>query len=526
MIESDAAHINLFSAVGGWIDRRGFRLAVFALLGLLFVLVLLTSQRHADGDEAVVGVMAQHILGRGTRPLFFYGQSYGSGAALEAFLAAAAFALFGQSGVVLKGVALCLFGGALAMLYRIGVQQLNGRTAFWLVLLLGVATPAIEWRTKMRGGYAAVPLFACLLIYCYLKLLDDGANRSLVWFAFGLCAGLAYLNSSLVLSLFVALALVLLLDWRIILRPQMGLFFVGLPLGLSPLIVHELRHGFPHLAYVRGLSSDPLMVAGFWGSLTELLPKFFVGNNVDGYVSAVPLGGMAELGVYACFFLAGCVIGLGGWGAADGGRVRLRLIQLSVVGITVHLILFAMSRLRVDSPRYLYPLLLWLVMLAVLVTATLWHEKKQVLSIVGCVGIGWLLLHGVWQNVTYVGPAVVTDDLLNRDWQVVNVPTRGDLAQDLIDLLQEKGVKYVKTGYFLQWRLVFESQEQIIASSADYFPTVPRFPEYDADVNAAGRFAIILHKESRPYADTIELDWIRPFEQIVVDDYVVLISPE
>ena len=119
----------------------------------------------------------------------------------------------------------------------------------------------------------------------------------------------------------------------------------------------------------------------------------------------------------------------------------------------------------------------------------------------------------------------MNDDILNLDWQVVNVSTRGELADELIDLLQEKEVQYVKTGYFLQWRLIFESEEAIIASSADYFPTVPRFAEYDEQVRSAGRFAIILHRDSIPYRDTAEADWIQPFEQIEIDDYVVFISP-
>ena len=65
------------------------------LLALLLRLWLVT---HAggvvNGDEALVGIQAQHIL-RGERPTYFYGQVYmGS---LEAYLIALLFALFGSS---------------------------------------------------------------------------------------------------------------------------------------------------------------------------------------------------------------------------------------------------------------------------------------------------------------------------------------------------------------------------------------------------------------------------------------------
>ncbi len=47
-----------------------------------------------NADEAIVGLMAGHIL-QGETPLFFYGQAYmGS---LDAYLVAAAFAVFGRS---------------------------------------------------------------------------------------------------------------------------------------------------------------------------------------------------------------------------------------------------------------------------------------------------------------------------------------------------------------------------------------------------------------------------------------------
>src|SRR5664279_1843929 len=52
-----------------------------------------------NADEAIVALMARHILG-GERPVFFYGQSYmGS---LDAFLVAAGFLIFGQQVWVIR----------------------------------------------------------------------------------------------------------------------------------------------------------------------------------------------------------------------------------------------------------------------------------------------------------------------------------------------------------------------------------------------------------------------------------------
>src|SRR5438045_9749108 len=66
------------------------------LLIALLIRVWLTYHTHGviDGDEAMVGIQAQHIL-RGEHPVYYYGQHYmGS---LEAYLMAVLFAIAGPS---------------------------------------------------------------------------------------------------------------------------------------------------------------------------------------------------------------------------------------------------------------------------------------------------------------------------------------------------------------------------------------------------------------------------------------------
>src|SRR5713101_3820499 len=72
-----------------------------------------------NADEAVVGLMARHIL-RGERPIFFYGQSYlGS---LDAWLVAGAFALWGPSVPAIRLVQIGLFLCTMATTYWLGLR--------------------------------------------------------------------------------------------------------------------------------------------------------------------------------------------------------------------------------------------------------------------------------------------------------------------------------------------------------------------------------------------------------------------
>src|ERR1044071_6454166 len=76
-------------------------LVVALLLGLgLRLAVIAGPLGEIDADEAVVGLMARHIVFAGERPVFYWGQPYlGS---LEAFSAAPLFSVFNSSTVLLK----------------------------------------------------------------------------------------------------------------------------------------------------------------------------------------------------------------------------------------------------------------------------------------------------------------------------------------------------------------------------------------------------------------------------------------
>jgi len=76
-----------------------------------------------NGDEAIVGLMARHILVDGARPIFFYGQAYmGS---LDAYLVAAGFTLFGEQIWVIRLIQTVLYLGTLTSTVAIGKRLLG-----------------------------------------------------------------------------------------------------------------------------------------------------------------------------------------------------------------------------------------------------------------------------------------------------------------------------------------------------------------------------------------------------------------
>ena len=73
----------------------------WAMACLLRLFIIVSPLGWLDADEAVVGLMARHIL-QGERPLFFWGPSQEYLGALEAYVAAGLFAVAGSSNPALK----------------------------------------------------------------------------------------------------------------------------------------------------------------------------------------------------------------------------------------------------------------------------------------------------------------------------------------------------------------------------------------------------------------------------------------
>src|SRR6266550_3264037 len=149
------------------------------LLAALLIRVWLVYHTHGviDGDEAMVGIQAEHIL-RGEHPYYFYGQAYmGS---LEAYLMAILFAIAGPSVWMLRAEPILLsllvvwltwkFAGALA-----DAAQLSPFTRQFfqtIAALIAAVPPLYDTVVEMRalGGYVETFVLILLLLLSVFRL--------------------------------------------------------------------------------------------------------------------------------------------------------------------------------------------------------------------------------------------------------------------------------------------------------------------------------------------------------------------
>src|SRR5258706_3024608 len=160
---------------------RALRLPAVLLLGAALRLGLLAAGvLPFNADEAVVGLMARHIL-QGERPVFFYGQAYlGS---LDAWLVAGSFLLLGQSVWAIRLVQFGLYLGTIATTYLLGWRIYRSQWVAGAAALLLAIPPVLFtlYSTISLGGYGEVLLIGNLCLLLALKLLDDNGAYRAAW---------------------------------------------------------------------------------------------------------------------------------------------------------------------------------------------------------------------------------------------------------------------------------------------------------------------------------------------------------
>src|SRR5579872_3776965 len=141
-------------------DRIAVVLLALAALYRLFL--ILRGWPALDSDEAIIGLMARHILYDGQFPYWFWGQQYMG--AFQAYFAAPFFAVFGSSAFMLHFTVLLLTVGWLAVMYRLGRAAFGPAVGLLTVgwLAFGPALGLLRQLTAI-GGYQEMLLFGALV---------------------------------------------------------------------------------------------------------------------------------------------------------------------------------------------------------------------------------------------------------------------------------------------------------------------------------------------------------------------------
>jgi hypothetical protein len=461
--------------------------AALGLVGVGYRLAMLLADAPAgNSDEATSGLVALHLAqGRGF-PLFFYGQYYMG--ALESYLAAPLFALFGSSTLALRLPNLLLYTVFLVLMWHLTRRLYTPWLAAATVGLLALGSDRIlKDQLVAGGGYPEMnPVGALLLLLAVNLGFGAVRRRALAYAGWGLVAGLTLWDDWLILPYVAAAGAVLLASRWHDLRGRDGLALgVGVIVGLVPVIVHNLTAAPQH----RSLAAYAHLGAGAaaWGD-----------RLYGGVLFGLPMGtGMCApsrcepwqmwWGVaYPALLVAAGVLAWRALRRAHGtDRVRQGARLALVVGAALTVLAYANSpaagKTPVESARYLSCLL-------ISTPAVLWplwsaaaRTSRTVPRLAAFIPLAALAVTMVAASAALIG----------------NAPAQARLADNqrtLVATLDRLGVNRFYSGYWTCNNITFATRERLVCAviADDLHPGWDRYLPYRAMVRRADHPAYVL----------------------------------
>lgn len=419
-----------------------------------------------NADEAIVGLMARHIL-EGNWPIFFYGQAYmGS---LDATLVAAVFALTEASVSGIRMVQLLLYGAtvytSVILAKKIFKNSAIGNT---VGLLLAIPTVnVLLYTTVSLGGYGEALLIGNLLLILTFSIRDN-PERTWRFAAWGVLAGLGFwaFGMSLIYILPTSVFILRIVSgqpsqsrWRSLWR-LIAAFF----LGSSPWWLWAIQNGPAMVGQelfgsaIAGASSQNLLEAVGSHALNLVLfgPTVILGVRPPWSVASIakPLIPMVAL----------IWIGFVGFQILAWRRERIERSGKSLIYAVaaVFILGYLLTPFGADpSGRYFVPLT---VLLAIPMAGFLAEIRNRFGELARLAALILLVAFNVWgtlESARRNPPGITTQ---------FNQVTQIDHAHmpELVDFLSRQGESVGYTNYWVSYPLAFLSDESII-----YVPRLP-----------------------------------------------------
>lgn len=457
--------------------------------------ILFTGQRWLRSDEAVVGLMAKHIVTRGERPLFLYGQPYGGGHAIEAYIAAPLFATFGRSAILLTAIPAIVSLVSIWLVWLIMDRFISGKAAPLAAALYAFSPPVVYQAFLVNGGMESFCL-ALLALFFFLKDYTSDSPKQTPALLAGVFAGLAYYAMDYALLYPICFGLLWLLRDRLRAWRPLLPFAAGLLLGALPILYYNLTTDFEHLRFLlrpgqaRSMGIVHHFFSAFAGIFTGDLAAFYGGDIDDFQPPHAGAWAQAIAVILATIWLVWNRRTYSEQTPPDAGRRPLPPQMIPAVFLLVYVLLYCTARFSLPefrTPRYFLPLCPFASMAVALCAVRFTRRAHQ--WIIGAVA-GFLILNGA---ATSLGVGM-------RPWHFEHgVKTSGPEIAALAQTLESQGVDTTLAPYEIQWRLMFETDERIIVSDTGLSP-VDRYPAYRK------MFDQRVFEEHKPFAFVLRRD--------------------
>jgi hypothetical protein len=256
---------------------------IIIAFALLFRIILIFSHwPDGNSDIATIALMAMHIVNKGEVPVFFYGQGYMG--ALQAYLGAIAFRLFGMSFISLHIATLFLFSLYLLTFYFLIRLLYTKKFALLMIFILSLGSEYVMViPIGANGGYAETMFFGVAIFLLATRIALNAkeekrvSRRLILYGVFGLTSGLALWSDHLILPAIGTAGLLLCICCPREICGKSGLVAVsGFLVALIPVFLYNIAPpaGQDTLHAIGGtFSSGATLSIPFWD---RILHTFFI----------------------------------------------------------------------------------------------------------------------------------------------------------------------------------------------------------------------------------------------------------
>ncbi len=280
--------------------RPTFRLALLlcCIVGVLFRLMLIIqSGWRIDYDEAMVGLLGLRVL-RGEYMAFIPAQA--TLGALEPYLLAPLFAVFGASAVIFRVYSLATVAAYIATTGLLARKAFGGRVGILAALLSAFAPPyLLITGLKTWGATAETIVLGNLLLLLTVHAIDKRAAGWKILTVVGFIAGVMFWTAWLGFYYFVPVGLLLLWRGRAVLRVGWGSALIAFFAGSFPFSFHNFQNDFATFQIIFNAQGSNSSLSDILNHLVnDLLPRLVTSSASWGI-----LPNSARIIVFALYYL-------------------------------------------------------------------------------------------------------------------------------------------------------------------------------------------------------------------------------
>lgn len=449
---------------------------------ILRFVILFVSQTHVTSDEAIIGLMAKHILEGRYFPFYFYGISYNASCAWEAYLAVVPFAIAGVAVVALKMPTVLLSLVCLTLFYLMTKRLYSIRVATLASLIFALWPGLMKWHFQPRG-YAFYFLFIPALIILFLIVENEKIRRARDFFFLGLACGIAFWSMELLLITIAAFWVLLFLR-RKFSRNTLGVCLGGFVIGYSPAIWWNLTHSFRNWHFLFFEKPEAGGLAARFGlhAWREIffheMPKFFSADTVLWYYPETPWTG------YVLYFVTVIAVAIAAWSALPkirnafssgfaGTDASKDLLMLILIGVSF--VPYIIAPLRV--PGYFLAASFFMSILIARCVDRFLAQKEIFVRALGAAILSVTIICGVAaviETATHNQIETLTLCPNRQDHCMIRVP--GNDIDGVKQDLEQNGIKAIWTTISFVYPLIFETSEKLIASESIFGVDRPVYP--------------------------------------------------